>query len=69
LKPSVEDAAVEQTAYAAFIQEYPEYRGTSTLDGLRASDYSRLDRQHQIYLDYTGGSFHAESQVRKHGSC
>jgi selenocysteine lyase/cysteine desulfurase len=33
---------------------------------LRTSDYSRLDRDGHIYLDYTGGSLHADSQVRAH---
>ena len=49
-----------------FMQAYPEYQSTASLDGLRASDYSRLDRKHEIYLDYTGGSLYAESQVQQH---
>ncbi|MCS6994055.1 MAG: aminotransferase class V-fold PLP-dependent enzyme [Anaerolineales bacterium] len=53
-------------AYSAFLQRYPTYATTHILDELRASDYSRLDRTGQVYLDYTGGGLYADSQVRKH---
>jgi len=33
---------------------------------LRAREYGRLDRTGQVYLDYTGASLYAESQVREH---
>ena len=49
-----------------FLAEYPEYRSTTHLDALRAADYARLDAQGVIYLDYTGASLHAETQVRRH---
>jgi selenocysteine lyase/cysteine desulfurase len=52
--------------YAEFVQKYPAYDKTHDLDELRASDYARLDRCGQIYLDYTGGGMYAESQVRAH---
>jgi selenocysteine lyase/cysteine desulfurase len=52
--------------YAEFVQKYPGYDKTHDLDELRASDYARLDRLGQIYLDYTGGGMYAESQVRAH---
>ncbi|PWH12105.1 MAG: hypothetical protein DDG60_14995 [Anaerolineae bacterium] len=52
--------------YSAFLQNYPSYLSTSCLDALRATDYSRLDRTGQIYLDYTGGGLYADSQVRQH---
>jgi selenocysteine lyase/cysteine desulfurase len=35
-------------------------------DRLRAVDYSRLDAQDHVYLDYTGGGLWADSQVRAH---
>ena len=60
------DATVEAGVYAAFLKAYPDYKRTSTLDALRASDYRRLDAGHHVYLDYTGGGLHAESQVREH---
>jgi len=53
-------------AYPDFIQSYPFYDITHDIDELRERDYSRLDRLGQIYLDYTGGSLYAESQVSAH---
>lgn len=51
---------------ADFIQRYPSFASTHVLDELRTSDYGRLDAQHQIYLDYTGGGLYASSQLRQH---
>ncbi len=36
------------------------------IDQLRAREYSRLDSAGQVYLDYTGGSLYAASQIEKH---
>lgn len=52
--------------YDCFIQQYPAYMDTAALDILRAQDYGRLDQQNQVYLDYTGGSLYAVSQLRRH---
>ncbi len=52
--------------YDQFLQSHPAYTTTLALDALRASEYSRLDAQDQIYLDYTGGGLHAASQVLDH---
>ena len=49
-----------------FFDRYPAYLGTSALDDLRAVEYARLDAQGIVYLDYTGGGLHADSQVRLH---
>ena len=49
-----------------FLRRYPDYAGTGVLDELRAAEYGRLDRQGHTYLDYTGGSLYAESQLRRH---
>ena len=35
-------------------------------DELRRTEYARLDAAGQVYLDYTGGSLYASSQVREH---
>ncbi len=51
---------------ASFLERYPDYAATSPLDGLRATAYARLDRTGQVYLDYTGASVYAESQVTDH---
>lgn len=52
--------------FEAFLQRYPAYRGTAAIDDLRAREYSRLDRQQHVYLDYTGGGLYADSQIRAH---
>ncbi len=36
------------------------------MDTLRAREYSRLDDQDHVYLDYTGGGLYAESQISAH---
>jgi selenocysteine lyase/cysteine desulfurase len=51
---------------ARFLSSHPAYAGTSALDDLRAAEYGRLDAQSIVYLDYTGGGLHADSQVREH---
>jgi molybdenum cofactor sulfurtransferase len=53
---------------AEFIRDYPDYTTTTHLDRLRAADYGRLDASGHVYLDYTGGGLHAESQVREHAA-
>src|SRR5450432_3195414 len=54
------------TALSQFLDHFPAYSSTSALDELRAAEYGRLDAQGQVYLDYTGGGLHADSQVREH---
>jgi hypothetical protein len=39
---------------------------TAVLDGLRRSDYARLDANGQVYLDYTGAGLYADSQLSEH---
>ena len=53
-------------AYSDFVARHPSYVQTALLDKLRATEYRRLDEQHQVYLDYTGASLYAESQLQKH---
>ncbi|MCQ3972680.1 MAG: aminotransferase [Anaerolineae bacterium] len=60
------DNLLLETAQASFQQNYPEFVTTRLLDELRMTDYGRLDRLGQIYLDYTGGGLYAETQVRAH---
>jgi hypothetical protein len=55
-----------RSALAAFRARYPQYAQTALLDDLRAHGYARLDREHQVYLDYTGGSLYAISQIEEH---
>jgi len=52
--------------YRRFLEAWPDFETTGCLDDLRAREFARLDAQHQVYLDYTGGGLYAESQVRRH---
>lgn len=52
--------------YADFLTRYPEDSQTTTLDSLRATEYGRLERNGQVYLDCTGGCLYGECQVRSH---
>jgi molybdenum cofactor sulfurtransferase len=36
------------------------------LDEIRRTDFARLDRTGQVYLDYTGSGLYADSQLREH---
>jgi molybdenum cofactor sulfurtransferase len=64
--PSSSPALPIEEAYVEFLTRYPTYQETTGLDVLRAVEYSRIDQQDQVYLDYTGGSLYAESQLRDH---
>src|SRR5262249_25419536 len=49
-----------------FYLTYPMYPSTSMLDELRATEYSYLDRNGHVYLDYTGSGLPANTQLRAH---
>lgn len=53
-------------AYGKFIIDHPVWIETSKLDALRSTEYGRLDKQKQIYLDYTGSSLYSVSQIKEH---
>ena len=38
-----------------FLERYPDYLDTNSIDELRTRAYNRLDRLGHVYLDYTGG--------------
>ena len=65
---TTQSEAQMKTAHADFARRYPAYAGTAALDRLRTTEYRRLDEQGQVYLDYTGGSLFAESQLEEHMS-
>ena len=52
--------------FAAFVESYPSFNRTKLLDEWREAEYSRLDANGQIYLDYTGGGLYSESQLCEH---
>lgn len=53
-------------SYSRFIEKFPEYASTTSLDRIREQEYARLDRLGHVYLDYTGSGLYAESQVQRH---
>jgi hypothetical protein len=55
-----------QSKPGTILDSYPEYRTTSRLDELRATEYSYLDKQDHVYLDYTGSGLAADAQRRAH---
>ncbi|ESK87857.1 cysteine desulfurase [Moniliophthora roreri MCA 2997] len=57
------DASID---YDQFLREFPEYRLTWIVDTLRRSDYRRLERVGETYVDYMGGSLYPESLIRVH---
>ncbi len=65
-KSSSHETTQVDAAYTRFLERYPSYANTTLLDTLRATEYRRLDEQGQVYLDYTGGSLCAASQLEKH---
>ncbi|KAF5318353.1 hypothetical protein D9611_014230 [Ephemerocybe angulata] len=54
--------------WSKFLQQYPEYSLTSKLDDLRKTDFTRLDKSGETYVDYMGGSLYPESIVERHTS-
>ena len=57
---------VQGDVYQQFIQQYPAYLSTASLDELREKDFSRLDKQKHVYLDVTGGQLFGESLLKSH---
>src|SRR3972149_993413 len=66
LKESPYSPERQSDAYQHFLNDYPVYNQTTTVDTLRASDYSRLDELGHVYLDYTGGGLYASSHLHHH---
>jgi selenocysteine lyase/cysteine desulfurase len=64
--PDTFDPVRQREAEAAFLDATPSFRETALLDALRASEYARLDATGDVYLDYTGGSLYATSQLEEH---
>ncbi len=49
-----------------FLSAYPSYRSTALLDRLRATEYSYLDADGHVYLDYAGAGLPAQAQLTAH---
>jgi selenocysteine lyase/cysteine desulfurase len=57
-----------EEARSAFLAAHPDYEATRALDELRQREFSRLDEQGHVYLDYTGSGLYAASQVEGHAA-
>jgi selenocysteine lyase/cysteine desulfurase len=64
----VDGQAPLEDALAEFLGRNPEYQRTLALDALRRREFSRLDAQGQVYLDYTGSGLYGSSQVERHAA-
>ncbi|KIM24423.1 hypothetical protein M408DRAFT_233582 [Serendipita vermifera MAFF 305830] len=69
VKPSSQKAARSfKSAFAGFKAKYPEYALGSTLDALRKSQFARLKKANEVYVDYMGGCLYPESLVATHAA-
>jgi selenocysteine lyase/cysteine desulfurase len=49
-----------------FLSTFSKYDNTHRIDDLRTAEYTRIDQQGHIYLDYTGGGLYSDKQVEDH---
>jgi molybdenum cofactor sulfurtransferase len=63
---SVFEPSAIDVAEAAFAAAHPDFDPNGELAAMRHREYGRLDAEDQVYLDYTGGGLHAESQIDAH---
>jgi hypothetical protein len=55
-------------AFQIFLKAFPEYQYTWILDTLRRTDFTRLDKTGETYVDFMGGAIYPESLLRIHTS-
>jgi molybdenum cofactor sulfurtransferase len=55
-----------EAAAARFARRFPQFDPGGTFAALRRGEYGRLDDEGAVYLDYTGGSLYATSQLDAH---
>jgi len=60
------DPTLHAERWRRFLAARPGWTATAPLDELRRHEATRLERDGHVYLDYTGGSLYAESQIRRH---
>ncbi|MBK8163222.1 MAG: aminotransferase class V-fold PLP-dependent enzyme [Gammaproteobacteria bacterium] len=63
---SVQALHLQHPGFRAFIERYPQYRYTSALDQIRLREFSRLDEQGEVYLDYTGACPYPATLIEQH---
>ncbi len=63
---TIQRSTASGRSWTEFLEKCPGYAETAALDRLRAEQFSRLDAQGHVYLDYTGGGLHADCQIDRH---
>jgi selenocysteine lyase/cysteine desulfurase len=63
---ALEDVLPQAAEFRTLTDASPEYRLTSRLDTLRTTEYSYLDKQDHVYLDFTGSGLAASAQYKAH---
>jgi molybdenum cofactor sulfurtransferase len=64
--PGTQQEAVPQTTEETPPRAHPGDAETTVLDGLRQSDFGRLDAAGHVYLDYTGAGLYPDSVLDQH---
>lgn len=55
--------------YESFCNTYKDYKSTADLfESIRTKEYSLLDKEGHVYLDYTGGNLYAAWQIKQHAA-
>jgi len=60
------NSAMSSSQFEDFLQQYPAYGSSQRLDNLRALEYTILEQQGHVYLDYTGAGLYSNTQLSKH---
>ena len=53
-------------AEQAFAKRFPSFDPDGSFAAMRRCEYGRLDAEQHVYLDYSGGSLYAASQIEAH---
>ncbi len=62
-KPVLHQVVKDDSQLREFLALYPDYAGTRQFDETRQKEFARLDKNQEIYLDYTGGSLYPASLI------
>jgi molybdenum cofactor sulfurtransferase len=66
-RPSVaHSVAGLAVADQAFTKRFPGFDPDGSFAAMRRSEYGRLDAEQHVYLDYSGGSLYAATQIEAH---
>jgi hypothetical protein len=54
--------------FSTFRTNYPQYDRTTSLDILRKTEFSRIEKASEVYVDYMGGGLWPECLVAAHSA-